>query len=365
MNSSEPLGARLVQKFQGVTEAIEQRYLRELMLVVSPTEEDWKDAIEMYTWILRYDVDGEPQAELRQPDGTVMAALKFRGMQHLKKQTTELLLLIRTLCRDTLPPLPAGASAVIRITYTERTPKGYQAPGFYRSPEDPVLRPDARYVQLATLETEYHGASVIVRSVFIDDEYAIKMRVNNAPRLSNMDDSLNESLDEVSGAGDGVHRSVNNDTIERISETALHQSETVEIAREEVRTADETRSRSSPRIPDSDSSKLTRLSVAVDRGSVADLDSSDNTSPAEDYPKRSRRGRHAVTKVVRDHPIHGRFRSAASATPQVVNVSTPRSINPVIDSHDTPPAKKTPGATKCAETRAIAKVGFFRNNIRG
>uniref|UniRef100_A0A0K0D2A1 HORMA domain-containing protein n=1 Tax=Angiostrongylus cantonensis TaxID=6313 RepID=A0A0K0D2A1_ANGCA len=348
MNPSELLGARLVQKFQGVTEALEQRYLRELMLVVSPTEEDWKDAIEMYTWIMRYDVDGEPQAELQQPDGTVMAALRFRGMQHLKKQTTELLLSLKALCVDTLPPLPAGASAVIRITYTDRTPKGYQAPGFYRSPEDPVLRPDARHVQLATLETDYHGASVVVRSVFIDDEYDVKMKVNNALRLSIMDDSLNDSLNEESCVDDGTHRSVNNDTIERISETALHQSESVEIAREEVRTVDETRSRSSPRIPDSDSSKLTRLSMAVDRGSVADLDSSDNTSPAENYPKRSRRGRHAATKVGQDHPIHRRLGSAASTTPQVVNVSTPRSRNPVIDSYDTPPAKKTPGATKCA-----------------
>ncbi|VDM62671.1 unnamed protein product [Angiostrongylus costaricensis] len=105
---------------------------------------------------MRYDVDGEPQAELNQPDGTVMAALRFRGVQHLKRQTKELLLLLRTLCRDMPTPLPVGASAAIRITYTDRTPKGYQAPGFYRSPEDPVLRPDARLIKVSTLETKYH-----------------------------------------------------------------------------------------------------------------------------------------------------------------------------------------------------------------
>ncbi|VDM56471.1 unnamed protein product [Angiostrongylus costaricensis] len=57
------------------------------------------------------------------------------------------------------------------------TPKGYQALGFHRSPEDPVLRPDARHVELATLQAEYHGASVIVRIVFMEDEYVQKMRL--------------------------------------------------------------------------------------------------------------------------------------------------------------------------------------------
>ncbi|KAE9420246.1 hypothetical protein Angca_009507 [Angiostrongylus cantonensis] len=225
MNSSEILGARLVQKFRGVTDAIKQCYLRELTLVVSPTNEDVNDAIEMYTWRMRYDVDGEPQAELLQPDGTVMAALRFRGLQYLKKQTTELLLLLRILCRDTLSPLPAGASAVIRIAYTDRTPKGYQAPGFYRSPEDPVLRPVARQIELAALQTKYHGASVIVRSVFIDDEYILKMKLKERLRQCNPDDSLNDSFGGESDADDGSHRSANNDTIERISETALQQDD--------------------------------------------------------------------------------------------------------------------------------------------
>uniref|UniRef100_A0A0K0D8G7 HORMA domain-containing protein n=1 Tax=Angiostrongylus cantonensis TaxID=6313 RepID=A0A0K0D8G7_ANGCA len=50
----------------GVTEAIEQRYLCELMLVVTPTNNDLRDVIEMYTWSMGYDVDGELQAEFRQ-----------------------------------------------------------------------------------------------------------------------------------------------------------------------------------------------------------------------------------------------------------------------------------------------------------
>ncbi|VDM63193.1 unnamed protein product [Angiostrongylus costaricensis] len=289
--------------------AIEQRYLRELMLVITPTNEDLLDAIEMYTWRMRYDVDGEPQAELRQ------------GLQYLKRQTIELLLLLRVLCRDTLTPLPAGPSSMIRITYTDRTPKGYQAPGFYRSPEDPVLRPEPRHLERATLQTKYHG-----KATDHVDENAMKMRLKKVLQLPYPDDSLNDAFDEM-GAGDEAHRSVNNDTIECISETALQQCESVEIAREEVGIADETSSRSSPRIPDSVSSNSPRLSVAAERGSVADLNISGSTPPAEEYPRRSRRGRLAVT-TKQAQLVHECSESLVSSLSQVVNVSTPPSTNP-------------------------------------
>ncbi|KAJ1364903.1 hypothetical protein KIN20_025094 [Parelaphostrongylus tenuis] len=120
MDKSKILGGRLIQKFKGVAEAIEQQYLRELMLIVSPTEDDYTDVIEMYTWRMRYDTDGEPQAELLSSDGTVMATLRSRGIQYLKKQTVKLLRTIRTICVDKLSPLPPGSSPAIRITYTDR-----------------------------------------------------------------------------------------------------------------------------------------------------------------------------------------------------------------------------------------------------
>lgn len=84
MDTSEVLGARLVQKFKGVNHAVEHRYLRELMLVVSATEEDEKDAIEMYTWRLRYDVDGNPEAELRQYVLGQYVRRPFHLQSHLK-----------------------------------------------------------------------------------------------------------------------------------------------------------------------------------------------------------------------------------------------------------------------------------------
>ncbi|KAE9412090.1 hypothetical protein Angca_007961, partial [Angiostrongylus cantonensis] len=189
MDSSEILGARLLKKFKGVAETIEQRYLRELTLVVSPTEEDWCDAIEIYTWRMHYNADGEPQAELQQSDGAVVPALRFKGDQFVKKQTTELLKSLSRLCSCALNPLPVGASATMRITYTNRTPKGYQAPGFYRSPEDPVLLRHAHCLKLGLFQTKYHRASVRVRSAFLNCEDITKLSFNEGIELYNLDDA--------------------------------------------------------------------------------------------------------------------------------------------------------------------------------
>lgn len=341
MDGTEVLGARLIQKFKGVTHALEHQYLRELILVVSASEDDENDAIEMYTWRLRYDSDGEPHAEFRQQDGTVMAALRFRGMQFLKKQVTELLLMIRTLCRGTLTPLPPGACATLRLTYTDRTPKGYQAPGFYRSPEDPVLRSDAQEIDITSLQTRYHGCAIVVQSVFIDDAYAVGMRMKENLRFTSLNDSLNETMDE--GAGDEGSRSANNDTIERISDPAGPQDEAVEIPRK----LDETSmSRSSPVMSESTISKTTRLSVAADRGSPAELASSGSATPEDMPPKRQRRGR---ARLVQQQVQKGsKSPVIVSRSPKIVDVASnatpPRKADTF--TYDTPPARKTPGFSK-------------------
>ncbi|VDM55231.1 unnamed protein product [Angiostrongylus costaricensis] len=160
----------------------------------------------MYTWRMHYNVDGEPQAELRQPDGTVMTALRFRGLEFLKKQTANFLLLIKLLCREMLTPLPAGTSAALCLTYTDRAPAGYQAPSFRPLLDYPVLPPDTQYVELARLQTEYHRVSVVVRSVFIDDGYVMKLRLNEELRLHIKDYSAFTPFEEESDEDNRDHR---------------------------------------------------------------------------------------------------------------------------------------------------------------
>ncbi|EYC09395.1 hypothetical protein Y032_0060g3091 [Ancylostoma ceylanicum] len=65
-------------------------------------------------------------------------------------------------------------------------------------------------------------ASVVVRSIFIDDAYAVGLRLKEAMKLDGLDDSLNESFGEEQGAGDDAQRS-DNDTMERISGSIVEQ----------------------------------------------------------------------------------------------------------------------------------------------
>ncbi|WKX99939.1 hypothetical protein Q1695_014647 [Nippostrongylus brasiliensis] len=348
MDSNEILGGRLIQKFKGITKAVEHQYLRELILVVSAKEEEENDAIEVFIWRVRYDVDGDPQVELRQPDGTVMTALRFKGMAHLKKQVAEILNMIRILCRETLAPLPAGASATLRITYTDRTPKGYQAEGFYRSPEDHVLRPDAQEVEITnSLQTNYHGSALVVQSVFIDDAYAVGMRLKEDARFPTLNDSLNESIDDHAAGDDGNRSNTSkNDTMERISEGTPRQTATVEIPRNvsSPPMGENVVSHSSPTTTELDASKMTRLRG---RGSPAQMVSSESTSPEEIPAKRARRGRAKTTA----HALQERNKSpvVVGASPPLPIRSTPLRAQDGDLMSDTPPATRTPGIMKVAK----------------
>ncbi|CAJ0589658.1 unnamed protein product [Cylicocyclus nassatus] len=329
MDTTELLGARFVQKFKGINSAVEKGYLQELMLVVSPTDEDDMDAIELYTWRMRYDTDGDPQAELTLPDGTVMAALRFQGMQFLKNQVTELLLALRALCRESLSPLPPTASAAVRITYTDRTPKGYQAPGFYRSPDDPVLRPDAQKLEIVAFQTKHHGASIAVNSIFIDDSYAVGLRLKETMKLDGLDDSLNQSFGEEQGAGDEIQTS--NETLERISGPIEGQSDTMEIPRDGEREVQNTSTMST--------------STMDARGSSINTNLSESTT--EDVrPKRGRRGHPAAVKVKPGQAIEERARSPVVVSASPKRMATPGPEVEEDNNGDTPPTKRTPGFVK-------------------
>uniref|UniRef100_A0A0K0DLG4 HORMA domain-containing protein n=1 Tax=Angiostrongylus cantonensis TaxID=6313 RepID=A0A0K0DLG4_ANGCA len=241
------------------------------------------------------------------------------------------------LCSCALNPLPVGASAAMRITYTNRTPKGYQAPGFYRSPEDPVLLRHAHCLKLGLFQTKYHRASVRVRSAFLNCEDITKLSFNEGIELYNLD-----------GADGGAHRSVNSNSVKRMSSgRPLQQNETVEAVDEDVVFIGETRARSSFGIPGWDPSEITR----------PNFDSSDRRSFAEDYPRRLRRGRHTLTKRPRGQSAHGRFGGPASATPQVVNASTAQSKERDIVSDE-----KFPGL---CFYMFISRYGFFLLRLVG
>ncbi|KAK6010035.1 hypothetical protein OSTOST_24977 [Ostertagia ostertagi] len=227
-------------KKRTLDDAVDQQYLRELMLVVSPTEHDENDAIEVYCWRMRYDADGEPQAELRQNTALEKASSRVDAQDKIAMQRT-------------IRALHMTASATLGESLI-RT-----APGFYRSPEDFLLRSDAQEIEIGAMQTNYHGASVVVQSVYIDDAYAAELRLREGMQGDVLNDSLNDSYGDEAGAGDDGNRSDNNDnndTMERISGTSERQADAVEVPRSEISTrADDSGSRLSSRITESASKR--------------------------------------------------------------------------------------------------------------
>ncbi|KAK6055767.1 hypothetical protein COOONC_06726, partial [Cooperia oncophora] len=229
------------------------------------------------------------------------------------------------------------------------TPKGYQAPGFYRSPDDPILRPEAQEIEIGAMQTKYHGASVVVQSVYIDDAYAAELRLKEGMQLTNLNDSLNDSFGEEPESGDEGNRSgdgYKNNTMERITETVEPQVEAVEIPRDELSARrDDSTTRSLNQSTESELNRMTKLSLVGDRGSPATLLSSDSTSPEDMPPKRTRRVR--GTRVQRGQPVSETPKSPVliSESPVIAESITPKRTRGD-NTYDTPPAKRTPGSMK-------------------
>uniref|UniRef100_A0A1I7WI03 HORMA domain-containing protein n=1 Tax=Heterorhabditis bacteriophora TaxID=37862 RepID=A0A1I7WI03_HETBA len=84
MNLNEAIGIRVASKFRGAGEAIHKGYLREFMIVVSCNENDEDDAIEVYTWRMRYGNDGVPSAEFIEdptfPNFRYNSLIKYLGL---------------------------------------------------------------------------------------------------------------------------------------------------------------------------------------------------------------------------------------------------------------------------------------------
>lgn len=82
-----------------------------------------------------------------------------------------------------------------------------------------LKRSQEQYSERFNLDSRHtFRCAIVVQSVFIDDAYAVGMRMKENLRFTSLNDSLNETMDE--GAGDEGSRSANNDTIERISDPA-------------------------------------------------------------------------------------------------------------------------------------------------
>ncbi|CAD6192743.1 unnamed protein product [Caenorhabditis auriculariae] len=135
MNQTTSMGAKVFKKFHGIQEAIENRYLRNLALIVG-TGEDEDSAIEAFTWKVYYDQEGRPHADLEgvvENDRKELGKIGYEGPANLKKQFLSIITHLDHLF-TTLSPLPLDAVPSFRLAYSPGTPKDYQPPGFESCP---------------------------------------------------------------------------------------------------------------------------------------------------------------------------------------------------------------------------------------
>ncbi|CAJ0592533.1 unnamed protein product [Cylicocyclus nassatus] len=329
LNTSTPSGYRMVEKFRGVSHAIANRYLRSLMLVINPTREDVSDAVEMYTWHLRYGGGDDPRAEFTSTDGTIIASLKYGGIQSVKKQVYDLFKAIRRLCNLVLSPLPAAATATLRATYTNWTPEDYQAPGFYPSPENPILRPEAGEIRMGLLHTDHHTAFVMAKSIFVGESREHELLEGNR-----IGDSL--SQDSANSVNDGdVQLHSTNNTMERISGD-VSQEGLLEIPRRTLASPSHVKRirLGSDSSNSSVASRTSRASVLEVRGSVDSPDRSEESELEETF--------HYDTPAKIPKKSRENFEEVASSSLRLDVIKTQSSCK-------TPPSVKTPGRIKCAK----------------
>ena len=154
----------LVSWLHGAFEALEKRYLRELMLVIYLDPEDSNNVHEMYTFRFGYS-DGD-RAECQILQGVDKKQVQTITDDDLYKTTQMMLRNIIVLVQG-LGPLPDSAYMTMKLTYyDEITPLDYEPQGF--SPTEwtpPQLPEEAVSLNSGEVSTNFHTLKLRVKAI--------------------------------------------------------------------------------------------------------------------------------------------------------------------------------------------------------
>ena len=154
----------------GAMDAIEKKYLRELVFLIYKDKENPEDIHEKYTFGFSYGKDG--QAGFQMSSRKDNEEDKPVDMNNVQETTRALLRSIMT-CTGGLPPLPKSAFLAIKLTYyDEVTPEDYEPEGF--NPTNMVekeMSPGSSYhVNLGEVNSKYHILKLKVDSKMTETE---------------------------------------------------------------------------------------------------------------------------------------------------------------------------------------------------
>ena len=178
----------------GAMDAIEKKYLRELVFIIYKDKENPEDIHEKYTFSFAYSEDGEARFQMssrkdQDKDQPV-------DMDNVQDMTRTLLRNVLS-CTNSLPPLPKSAFMAIKLTYyDEVTPEDYEPEGFTAS--NLVEKEVDYHLNLGEVDTKYH---VLKLKVDAKTETEAKPQVTEAVVKNNyLDSDVSQSQGESQGS---------------------------------------------------------------------------------------------------------------------------------------------------------------------
>uniref|UniRef100_A0A914W1M0 HORMA domain-containing protein n=1 Tax=Plectus sambesii TaxID=2011161 RepID=A0A914W1M0_9BILA len=163
---------KMASLIHGACDALERRYLREVILVLNSDRSDPDSAVEAYTMTFAYAADGTTAMDISDGSGKSMGPkIEYRGSQMVRKATVALLDRVNTLM-SLMAPLPDDVKPSIKLTYyDDNTPDDYEPPGFVPCLEKYHFKTgsSAQLRKLGKVDTKMHGCHLKVESEFVEN----------------------------------------------------------------------------------------------------------------------------------------------------------------------------------------------------
>jgi len=148
--STCPGACQVIKWVKGCFDALEKKYLKNMIIGIYDNPNDPETVIESYTFKFSYEEDGS--VDIYRNDKKITCAY---STEETKKATIKLLrtLIILT---NTLPTLPSNVMMTMKLFYyDEVTPKDYEPPGFKPSEETSLFNfnDDASTINVGSVST--------------------------------------------------------------------------------------------------------------------------------------------------------------------------------------------------------------------
>ena len=178
---------KLIDWMEGAFDAIQKKYLRQLVLLISTEDVDQSTVIESYIFKFGYNPDGSTVLDAYNSNGT-----KIGSTEAIKKPTLKLLRSV-IMVTHSLDDLPEDVVISMRLSYYEdAVPEEYEPPGFKEAENDELYYGEETptSIRLGVVDTGYH--TVLVRVKTAGNQFLADPVVESSQQTITEDDAGEE-----------------------------------------------------------------------------------------------------------------------------------------------------------------------------